>query len=989
MYRMLYQFLKISLLAMLYACISISNSFAQTIVSRHYSVNDGLPSSECYTVMQDSKGFLWIATDAGIVKYDGYQFKTYNSTQGLPDNTVFKIHEDRHGRIWFSSYSGQFAYYKHETDSIYTILANKALGALVKYLPIDFAFDDKDTLWVSVQLDGYLKIIPPYYKTFKHYHIEENSIYVKECNHHAFIYGVERPPLIRKNMGVTFKYSFINASNQLRATYMSSSENLSNRLSATQIEPHSYLLADAFKVYNMSEDKVSLVSNLKLNPLTNIINVFKDSKDRIWLSTNKEGVILYNNSKFENKVNQFLQNDIVTCTFEDSDHGFWITTTNNGLYHIPSLNFNYFNKSNGLSADKVYNIALINDKLYCTTDNDKLNILDLKKNTFTYQSEMIYHQVFGFNQQLLVNTDCSRIKNLDKLTTIELKSEVDNKNISLVKILEIDDANLLGFDQGSNIYTVNRLNGMCKLIYKLPTKMFSLFYENQKMLIGTKQGLYQLKDNHLSFLGDTIPLLSKRVEAIASANGMLFIATKGFGVLCYKDSKIVQHFNEMNGLASDICKCIFKDRKNNIWVGTNRGISRLSFSSITSQYKCNTLNVLNGLVSNEINQILEYKNHLYFATNSGIGAFEINTIDNNSKVIPVQIEHFFVNNKKVNIALPLELNYNENYINVQYKGLNLKNKGDITYKYKLQGLDTGWTYSKNTFVQYTTLPDGDFQFIVYALSENDKQSEQAASVSFSIKKPFWKTWWFYSILIATITSVIAIVYNIRVKGIKKMEAQKTLDNIKIGASELKALRAQMNPHFIFNAINSIQSFVIKNESVEAQKYLTKFSKLIRLVLESSKQELVLLSREIEALNLYLELEALRASFSFDYQIDIDNNLQQKTIFIPTMLLQPFVENAILHGLLPLIDRRAMLKISFELKDPYLLIKIEDNGIGRAKAEAIKSKKGLGQYSMGMSVVNERVEMLNKFTSVQTKIDILDGQKDDLVFGTIVMFEIKI
>ena len=164
---------------------------SQNLVLKHYGVNEGLPSSECYWVTQDSRHMLWIGTDGGVVKYDGYKFITYTSSKGLPDNTVFKIHEDRHGRIWFACYSGAMAYYSYETDSIYSIPLNKKLSDETKLLPIDFCFDEKDTLWVSFKHSGYLKIIPPLYNSYTR-SVPSVGFYIKEISEHDFVYGTQR-----------------------------------------------------------------------------------------------------------------------------------------------------------------------------------------------------------------------------------------------------------------------------------------------------------------------------------------------------------------------------------------------------------------------------------------------------------------------------------------------------------------------------------------------------------------------------------------------------------------------------------------------------------------------------------------------------------------------------------------------------------------------------------------------------------------------------
>jgi LytS/YehU family sensor histidine kinase len=215
-------------------------------------------------------------------------------------------------------------------------------------------------------------------------------------------------------------------------------------------------------------------------------------------------------------------------------------------------------------------------------------------------------------------------------------------------------------------------------------------------------------------------------------------------------------------------------------------------------------------------------------------------------------------------------------------------------------------------------------------------------------------------------------------------------NKRISESELKALRAQMNPHFMFNAINSIQNFVLKNDSRSAQKYLTKFARLIRSVLENSKHDLVWLNKEVEALELYVELEALRASFCFDYEIVIEDSLNAENLFIPPMIIQPYIENAILHGIMPLSERRGKLDIKFLKNGSVLKCIIDDNGIGRKKAKEIKERKQLSHQSMGMAVTQDRIDILNEQNNnLLTKVAVIDKVINGSAIGTTVEITINI
>ena len=264
--------------SILYSLLIICNSFllAQQVISKHYNVNDGLPSSECYWVMQDSKHFLWIATDAGVVKYDGYKFITYNSKKGLPDNTVFKIHEDNNGRIWFSTYSGKMAYYNHTTDSIYEIPCNNRISEIIKVLPLDFCFDQKDTLFVSIREGGYVKVIPPLYKNFVHYHLPHYSYFIKEIDKSNFIYGVDiNNKGLNSDTTLPFQYTLYN-SKKTPAFYPNSISYYFSCFSSIKINPNNYLFTHGQTIYKITEKSLTPIINEYIKD-KGIISLFKNS----------------------------------------------------------------------------------------------------------------------------------------------------------------------------------------------------------------------------------------------------------------------------------------------------------------------------------------------------------------------------------------------------------------------------------------------------------------------------------------------------------------------------------------------------------------------------------------------------------------------------------------------------------------------------------------------------------------------------------------
>ncbi|MDI9341415.1 MAG: histidine kinase, partial [Sediminibacterium sp.] len=835
---------------------------------------------------------------------------------------------------------------------------------------------------------GIVKLVPPLYDRFIIQSIPVEGFFIKKINATKFLYGLDSK---NKNVPEQTDFVFLDVDNTTIITPVSFEHNRASlsRHSAVQIDRDVYLFSIGGKIYTIRKGQAFLSPHLYSARYAQIVHLFKDLQNKVWLSDDKaDGEIEMFNPEVE-FTGGYLKNEVPSCTFEDSEKGYWFTTTTNGLYYMPNLHSSYFDKTIGLTANKVHAMSLLNHKLYCFTSDKKMNVIDLKTNRVTSNSTILSTYLFGYNNELIINSNVYSADNLSVKTSLAVMDSSDGKKIVFKRLIEYDETYLIGFTSGSKLIKLNKYTRKCTLLSQIPARCFAIHKVNERIYIGTKQGVFIYENGHLSDYGEKVPRLNTRIEGICSYQGQVFFATKDLGVFCVEDGKVVQQITETDGLASNICKCIANDSGGTIWIGTNRGLSTLYKSKTESLYRCKTLDLSSGMVSNEVNQILFYENKLIFASNNGVGILEPSGTFNSRAGIPVYIEAFSVNAQKLDANKVHQLRYNQNFISIAYKGIYLKNEGNLTYKYRLEGLDTNWTVTKNTFVQYTTLPAGDYKFSVFVVDGNKDTQPLMATVSFRIRPPYWKNWWFISGIIVLTGSSIYVLYKQRVRRIREKESQKAAFSKQLLESELKALRAQMNPHFMFNAVNSIQSFILQNDSETAQKYLTKFSRLIRSVLENSKMDSILLSREIDTLKLYLDLECLRASFRFEYEIHVEEILQPDVMQLPPMLIQPYVENAVLHGLLPLANRRGKLLISFYREKDLIFCKIEDNGIGRKAAQEIKRKKEAEHRSFGMEIASDRIEKLNFVKGRNYTVSVIDKLDDTGETGVIVIIALNV
>jgi ligand-binding sensor domain-containing protein len=325
---------------------------------------------------------------------------------------------------------------------------------------------------------------------------------------------------------------------------------------------------------------------------------------------------------------------------------------------------------------------------------------------------------------------------------------------------------------------------------------------------------------------------------------------------------------------------------------------------------------------------------------------------------------------------PVRLPYRKNFLTIEFTPLRFSTGPDLAYAYWLTGVDTGWTNAgTNKFASYTNLAPGSYVFRIKAMDRNN--TGPLTSMTIIISPPFWKTTWFYLLYLILAATILYGLFRWRTRSIRKEEAVKALFNKQMAEMEMKALRSQMNPHFLFNSLNSINRYILENDTDNASEYLSMFSKLMRMILDNAQQSFLTLDQEIAMLDMYLRLEHMRFGNKFDYSLTIDKDINTMELQLPSLLLQPYVENALWHGLLHK-EGKGLLRINFGHDDDEILITIEDNGIGRKRAAEIRKNRLDRHLSKGLILIEERLKLLAQEKKARIRVavhDLLDSQGD--------------
>lgn len=951
---------------------------SQEPVFKNYTTEEGLPSNEVYGVIQDSKGFIWFGTDGGVSRFDGYKFTNFTSAQGLTDNTIFELQEDRHGRIWFRTLSGKLCYSLN--DSIISIDANDSITAnLSNDLLGSFYIDSGDTLWCGGRAAfGIMKIIPPYEKKdFEIIKLPTPGPFVFFIEKDAFVYGVNRGESSCSNYSFYRKNKLVYDFPNKVAGHLNIRYGLVD--DATYLSNDNELLC----IRDGKSEKI-----LDLSYYFNSKVLFIKSIDSIvWMGLSQKGVINFIASSSVPVISysQLLKECSVTNIIKDSEGGMWFTTLEHGVYYASADHFTLNIKNDKAASKKSFHLSSITDSVMCITSRKgfvNLALNDTIVNDLSFNDAAELNSLFNKNNisiPVLIKTGNNHEQE-NYLNYILFGKKnwfvpLCRKNGQPVPVFSYasDFLNKKMFiTDRFNLYTLREEKFAETSSIALPARTFDIETDNKGVLwLGTINGLWSFHKEKFIHHGNRDVLLNARINDIVIAkDDTRFFATLGNGLIIQKNNKYYNITIE-NGLLSNNCECLFLDSYERLWIGTKSGICSIDLKNKQEDYT--NLLVSNGeLLGKKINQIVQCANMLWVNTDIGLVTHALPVIENSVLDPPLYITEYFVNDRSYSRDTNRVFKYYQNNIKISFVALHYQRFGKLNYEYKLQGIDSKWNRTQSTTVQYPYLPPGKYTFFVRVASDNGKYKNNA-SIHFFIQKPLWERVWFRTLIVAGIVIIIGFFFLDKINRIKKKEEEKTRINKQIADLEMKALRAQMNPHFIFNAMNSVQNYILKNERMIAQDYLAKFARLVRNVLDNSKAETISLFNEIETLKLYLELEQLRAPGKFSFSIRINEELQLKTVMIPPLLIQPFIENAILHGLVHKRNKEGKIELSITWANQHLVCIVDDNGIGRKKSQEIKSSRDTLHRSFGLEATQERIEIINSQPDKSASIRIEDKE----------------
>jgi len=657
-----------------------------------------------------------------------------------------------------------------------------------------------------------------------------------------------------------------------------------------------------------------------------------------------------------------VENCLISSVLRDSYGGLWISSLNKGVLYYPNRSIVLQTFPVEISKQGIKKYA---KKRALEVIVDGYNNVFLKKNgdyelvkTFRTNVEdvivkngNIYIQSHG--AAMTVNNDNSFIKKEEK--------ERENKFLGYIEIEGTSE-----FVSCGNEYVIFSNQETKKI--KGAKRLICIKQQGDTIWLGGMNGLFAIsvrEQRQIEFNKDT--LLFNRINYLELLNGYLLVATRGDGLLVYKENELFQ-IKEKDGLVNNSLSKIVKDADNNIWISSNTGISKIKFHSFNPlKYEIVNWGKEDGLLSKKVNDIQLFEDTLYVLSSAQVYTFSKDYVPP-FYAPSLYISKFQANNKTFDVESEIELDYNQNNIEIFYEGLFYPNPEGLTYYYSMDVGKT-WLQTTNRSISFFGLPSGEYSLSLKTITTKGQESK-TKTIDFSIKVPFWTTWWFYSLIGSVF---LLLVYEYVRRKINQAQKDSKLQ-AELYTLENKALSSQMNPHFIFNALTAIQHFIIKKDKYEAYNYLTQFAQLVRAILKNSENGFICLKEELELLGNYLDLEQVRFENKFDYSINIDTNIDINALTFPSMLIQPYAENAIRHGFMHK-EGKGNLDISLELDGDVLVCVIQDNGIGRKKSKSLN--KDSKHQSFAMNINERRLELLNQLykRNLSLKVeDLYDGKQ---------------
>ncbi len=903
---------------------------------------------DIYSLYQ-KKGLLYVATNKGVYKQ---HLNTFNK---LPSNSniqsFFDIKEDNYGRIFCKSLEGEIYEIKNDSLELFYKLKDTYFTNLFY-----FFFDKKNRLIISG--DSIIRVGPKG---------EENLLnnLVTDYTKHTSIYYSHRTinDQLFFSSAVDDRFAFLYEDGQLKKIAFEFTEGFRGDMFLYQQNGSSY-------IFNQSGDYYSPTGSHLETRMEKNSSFFTLKMGELLVTSEVGGVKIYTLSKDTLRLShQFLQNEFISFVYQDRSGSLYLGTFGDGIYIIPyykQQNITFEETITGLTKNRAQNpvISTNTKQIFEFSDNQpKVIAVNEKKVENLGFSNIPYGNSFQQRQNLIYSSDSLNFGALKHTYLANDSLMLIATNIAVLALQPKFEPPLKNFKP----FTQNDKYKLSK--YKIPDRYYKVAYDkkNETILAVTQKGVLNLLSKKLYFV-EGRPVKAFDIEYYN--NQLIFYLSEK--IIFVKDKKVLDSLTSKDGLIDgDVIKLLVKD--DFLHILTNNGFQ--SYDLATNKFY--NLTKSKGKGDETISYFELISDVFWFSTKHDLYNVPFDLLINKEEV-EFNVERLLVNDISVDNTNNIYANNQSNF-RFFVSCDDLLKRQDAYFNYQLKGFDKNVRKisALNNEIAYEYLPPGRYQFNLWLTYNNT--SSKSYTYNFNILKPFYQRWWFYTIIILLLVLLFYSVAKYRINQINKKNKERLEKEIlskNLLDSELKALRSQMNPHFLFNSLNSIQNLVLKQDVDLSYDYITMFSELVRSTLNYSEQEFIPIEKELRFLKVYLDLEKLRFKDDFEYEINCSDS---KSIQIPSILIQPFIENSLKHGLLHKKGKKR-IDITFQLTDE-LICTIRDNGIGREASTKFNQSNNEEHQSFSMSAIDKRLTILSEQYNDVFNYNVHDLYEGDNPIGT--------
>lgn len=953
----------------LFTCFLTFAVFSQRYSFVEYNTAQGLPQSQVTSICQDESGYMWIGTLGGLAKFNGVSFITFSNDDGLFNNKISLV-QNTNNVLWIGHEGGL----SRKTASSFQ---NWSLRKEASNIQVSAIIPFRNDLIIATNGDGLYRLsgdkLTPFNRNFPGVDRIRDIVKLKDIYY------------IASRDGLFVTKDFTGFSLIPESEYWSIAD-------IHLINEELYLAAygDGLIKFN---PKTGVLRNETLPIDFSPRSVTKTRDGKLWLCSNQGVLVKEKNSwRTINGENGLPLLDIRNI-FQDDENNIWLESLGKGLLYFPGDLFVHFNINSGMPTDLVLNISeKSTNQYYIGTYDQGLLKYWGNFNSFHTDNTTIWTSAINIDNSDWFGTQTGllQISSTGHQKTWRIENGLLSNKISCLYRLSKDKMYIGGsggiqlYDKGKLLLKHNNQETDIGTIRRMA-------YFNSRFYIASDKGFYELKGNKvelvLNFSKTTFSLASNGKKLwLGTEEGLFEFDGQQITPLSYTDIPSGKFINFLN----------YQDGK--LYIGSNNGLYIL----VERQNKqfIEHYGIQEGVIDLETNLnsgFIDSKGNFWFGTASGLVRMKKNLPLSKTNPPRLILQEVLLNYQPFSFPEDresvTEIPSSKNNISFAFDGISFSNPEGMRYQYWLEGADEKWSPpTTNANVAFTSLSPGTYILHARAIGM-DGGTSQSIILPFDILPPFYRTWWFFVLMSMVVAFVIWRIVKIRINREREAnEKEKMQFRSRLLALEQQSLNASMNRHFIFNSLNSIQYFINTQDKLSANRFLTNFAQLIRKNLDSAGHEgnMIPLSKEIERLKLYLSLEAMRFKDKFTYDFILEP-MDLEGIYLPAMLLQPFVENSIIHGILPNQNQTGQILVTVQEKNQHLEIRIEDNGIGISNS--LKQKESfLGDHkSQGMEITAKRIELIKKISNqafeIIGPIDRLDANHK--INGTYVLLKIPL